>query len=400
MLLLSSRVVRPLAATSVSAARQLLMLSSSGGGRSSRGLLARQLRREQSRSNPHALSAVLTPRWFATLGDNREDAKDAQMLSVESVVPTYPKPRTDINQVYFPTKGYRASSKDVVVRAMIGNAAITVLKTLAWLKTGSSAMLSEAIHSLVDTGNQGLLILGLRQAAGVPDKKHQYGYGRAAYFWSLISALGIFWLGAGVTITHGVQSLLHPPEQLVLSWEVWTVLGASFAIDGYVLRRAVHELQSTKPPGMSLYQHFRRVKDPFMMAVLLEDMSACTGVLMAVAGIGATHVTGNPLWDSLASISIGALLGGVAVTLIRLNQRYLLGQSVEPEIEKGIRELLLSRPSIDNVYAVQSQWVGPSTFSYKVRRLWWRPHLCGLLMSHSWGCTCVFVWLRAGGGGL
>ncbi|TYZ62716.1 hypothetical protein PybrP1_008558 [[Pythium] brassicae (nom. inval.)] len=366
MLLLSARAVRPLALTSASAsaARQLLLLSGGIGGSSNRGVLGRQLRREQSRSGPRSLAAA-TPRWFATLGDGREDAKDARAVSVESVEPTYPKPRTDINKVYFPTKGYRASSKDVVVRAMIGNSAITVLKTLVWLKTGSSAMLSEAIHSLVDTGNQGLLILGLRQAAGVPDKKHQYGYGRAAYFWSLISALGIFWLGAGVTITHGVQSLLHPPEQLVLSWEVWTVLGASFLIDGYVLRRAVQELLSTKPPGMSLYEHFRRVKDPFMMAVLLEDMSACTGVLMAVAGIGATHVTGNPLWDSVASISIGALLGGVAVTLIRLNQRYLLGQSVEPEIEKGIRELLLSRPSIDNVYAVQSQWVGPSTFSYK-----------------------------------
>lgn len=318
-------------------------------------------------------------RFFSLLPDSASRSSDdsakaasppppvAPVLTTETVDPTYPKPRTDINKVYFPMKSYRSSSKDVVIRAMIGNSAITILKTLVWLKTGSSAMLSEAIHSLVDTGNQGILILGLRQAAGVPDKKHQYGYGRAAYFWSLISALGIFWLGAGVTITHGVQSLISPPEELVLSWEVWTVLGASFMIDGWVLKRAVKELLSTKPPGMSLFQHFRRIKDPFMMAVLLEDMSACTGVVIAAAGIGAAHVTGNPLWDSIASISIGALLGGVAVTLIRLNQRYLLGQSVEPEIEKGIRELLLSRPSIDNVYAVQSQWVGPSTFSYKVR---------------------------------
>lgn len=342
------------------------------------GLLAQQLRseygggsrrREQLRFRP--LSEQL-PRFFATIPDNNNNRKDSDVpspviLRADTVDPTYPKPRTDINKVYFPMKSYRSSSKDVVIRAMIGNSAITILKTLVWLKTGSSAMLSEAIHSLVDTGNQGILILGLRQAAGVPDKKHQYGYGRAAYFWSLISALGIFWLGAGVTITHGVQSLINPPEELVLSWEVWTVLGASFMIDGWVLKRAVQELISTKPPGMSLFRYFRRIKDPFMMAVLLEDMSACTGVIMAAAGIGATHVTGNPLWDSIASISIGALLGGVAVTLIRLNQRYLLGQSVEPEIEKGIRELLLSRPSIDNVYAVQSQWVGPSTFSYKVQ---------------------------------
>lgn len=351
------------------------------------GLLAQQLRieygggsrrREQLRFRP--LSEQL-PRFFATIPDNNNrkdsDVPSPVILRADTVDPTYPKPRTDINKVYFPMKSYRSSSKDVVIRAMIGNSAITILKTLVWLKTGSSAMLSEAIHSLVDTGNQGILILGLRQAAGVPDKKHQYGYGRAAYFWSLISALGIFWLGAGVTITHGVQSLINPPEELVLSWEVWTVLGASFMIDGWVLRRAVQELISTKPSGMSLFRHFRRIKDPFMMAVLLEDMSACTGVVMAAVGIGATHVTGNPLWDSIASISIGALLGGVAVTLIRLNQRYLLGQSVEPEIEKGIRELLLSRPSIDNVYAVQSQWVGPSTFSYKVQ--WMTISVSGLL---------------------
>ncbi|GMF39564.1 unnamed protein product [Phytophthora fragariaefolia] len=300
--------------------------------------------------------------------DKKRVEDDDEPFLTKIVEPTYPtpKPRTDINKAYFPGKVYRSTSRDVVFRAMAGNTAITTLKVLAWLKTGSSAMLSEAIHSLVDTGNQAVLILGLKQASGVPDKKHQYGYGRAAYFWSLISALGIFWLGSGVTIFHGIQSILDPPKELFLSWEVWCVLAASFGIDGWVLKRSVQELLASKPKDMSFYQHVKRTKDPFMMAVLLEDMSACTGVIMAGCGIGASHITGNPLWDSLASISIGVLLGGVAVSLIRLNQKFLLGQSVEPEIEKGIRELLLARPSIDNVYAVQSQWVGPSTFSYKV----------------------------------
>lgn len=278
-----------------------------------------------------------------------------------------PELRTDINKAYFPGKVYRSTSRDVVFRAMAGNTAITMLKLLAWLKTGSSAMLSEAIHSLVDTGNQAILILGLKQASGVPDKKHQYGYGRAAYFWSLISALGIFWLGSGATVFNGIQSILEPPKELVLSWEIWCVLAASFTIDGWVLKRSVQDLLATKPKNLSFYQHVKRIKDPFMMAVLYEDMAACTGVLMAGCGIGASHITENPLWDSIASISIGLLLGGVAVSLIRLNQKFLLGQSVEPDIENGIRELLLARPSIDNVYAVQSQWVGPSTFSYKVR---------------------------------
>ncbi|KAJ0412637.1 hypothetical protein ATCC90586_002267 [Pythium insidiosum] len=294
------------------------------------------------------------------------DSMQNVFASLEMYDAKVPPPRKDVNKTYFPgKKPSRTSSKEVVLRAMAGNTAITILKTLAWLKTGSSAMLSEAIHSLVDTGNQAILILGLRQSAAVPDKHHQYGYGRAAYFWSLISALGIFWLGAGVTITHGVQTLLSPPPELALSWEVWAVLGGSFMIDGWVLKRAVQDVLTTKPSGVTFLEHLKRIKDPFIMSVLLEDFSACTGVIIAACGIGASHITGNPLWDSLASISIGALLGGVAVTLIRLNQRYLLGQSVEPEIEEGIRELLLARPSIDAVYAVQSQWVGPSTFSYK-----------------------------------
>uniref|UniRef100_A0AAV1TCR8 Cation efflux protein transmembrane domain-containing protein n=1 Tax=Peronospora matthiolae TaxID=2874970 RepID=A0AAV1TCR8_9STRA len=224
---------------------------------------------------------------------------------------------------------------------MIGNTLIMTLKVLAWLNTGSNAMLSEAIHSLVDTdtSNQAILILGLKQASGVPHKKHQYGYTRAAYFGLFISALGLCWLGSGVTVVHGIQSLLDPPKELFLSWEVWGVLAASFGIDGWVLKRSVQELRASQPQDMSFYKHVTRTKDPFLMAVLLEDMSACVGIVIAGCGIGASHITGNP--------------------------RYLLGQSVEPEIENGIRELLLARPSIGNVYAVHSQWVGPSTFSYK-----------------------------------
>ncbi|UIZ29618.1 hypothetical protein KXD40_002873 [Peronospora effusa] len=298
-------------------------------------------------------------RWFAMVVPNDTEAnkkidlrkrkeKDKKPFLIKVVEPIYPlpKPRTDVIKAYFPGKVSRSTSQDVVFRAMAGNTAITVLKVLAWLKTGSNAMLSEAIHSLVDTGNQAILILGLKQASGVPDKKHQYGYGHAAYFWSLISALGIFWLGSDVTVVHGTQSILELPKELP------TGMGDL-------------KLLATKPENMSLCQHVKRTKDPFMMAVLLEDLSACVGVIIAGCGIGASHITGNTLWDSLASVSIGVLLGGVAVSLIRLNQKYLLGQSVEPEIENGICELLLARPSVDNVYAVQSQWVGPSTFSFK-----------------------------------
>lgn len=295
----------------------------------------------------HNFRSIVASLCTSSASSNKQSNPLTDFQSYNNEAPKASKTREDINKAYFPGKVYRSTSKNVVMRAMAGNTAITILKTVAWLKTGSSAMLSEAIHSLVDTGNQAILVLGLRQAAGVPDKKHQYGYGRAAYFWSLISALGIFWLGSGVTITHGMQCLINPPSELTLSWEIWGVLACSFLIDGWVLKRAVQELLETKPPNISLYRYIKYIKDPFMMAVLLEDLTACSGVLIAACGIGATHITGNPLWDSLASISIGLLLGGVAVTLIRMNQRFLLGQSVEPGMSftssSGTNHIILCR---------------------------------------------------------
>jgi zinc transporter 9 len=276
----------------------------------------------------------------------------------------------DVEKFYFIRTGQAdLGSTRVITMAMSGNMLITLIKGLATLSTGSSAMLAETVHSLVDTGNQGLLYLGARQAAGAPDKKHQYGYGRAAYFWSLVSALGMFWLGAGVTVSHGLGSLLNPGTgSLQVGWEVWGVLGCSFVIDGVVLLKVVRELQAgAQSKGLRLREYLGREggRDPFLMAVLLEDAAACAGVLVAGAGIGLAQATGVVAWDSLASIAIGVLLGGVAVHLVRLNQRFLMGKSIEPEMELEIREMLLARPGIDAVHAVQSQWLGPKTFSFK-----------------------------------
>ena len=147
------------------------------------------------------------------------------------------------------------------------------------------------------------------------------------------------------------------------------MLGCSFAIDGVVLLKVVRELRAQAAAkgyaGLRPYLAREGGRDPFMMAVLLEDAAACAGVLLAGAGIGLAQCTGVVAWDPLASIAIGGLLGGVAVHLVRLNQRFLMGKSIEPEMELEIREMLLARPGIDAVHAVQSQWVGPKTFSFK-----------------------------------
>ena len=256
-------------------------------------------------------------------------------------------------------------SEATVIRALVGNGTVAVLKLIAWGYSGSGAMLSEAIHTLADVGNQALLLLGIRHARRAPDSHHPWGYGQAAFFWALVSALGIFFLGAGVTIYHGVESLYHPPEHLAIGWLTWVVLALAFVIDGWVLLGALRQLVNDRPEGMAWGVYLGKIKDPMLLAVLLEDFAACVGVLLAVVGILASWYTGDPTYDALASITIGLLLAAVAIFLVRLNQRFLIGQAVDPEIATGIHELLVQMPSIESVHSVQSRWIGPATFAYK-----------------------------------
>ena len=168
----------------------------------------------------------------------------------------------------------------------------------------------------------------------------------------------------------GVSHLVTPMPHISVGWETWAVLGFSFAVDGVVFAKAFKELRSrAREEGSPMFRYLVNMKDPFLLAVLLEDFSGTLGVVLAAMGIGLTQVTGNVVWDSLASIAIGGLLGGVALTLVRTNQRFLMGQSVEKEITSDIQQLILSRPAVERVYEVQSQWLGPASFSYKVRCL-------------------------------
>lgn len=259
----------------------------------------------------------------------------------------------------------KAGSEGTVISALVGNSIIAVLKFAAYFASGSGAMLSEAIHTMADVGNQGLLLVGLRQAERGPDEKHPFGYGQAAFFWALVSAIGLFFLGCGVTVYHGIHTLLHPPMQLEVGWLTWGTLGIAFVIDAWVFIGALKEVVRGKPADMDWRRYLRRLKDPMLLAVLLEDFAACAGIVLAMAGIYFAQITGDSMWDGIASISIGLLLGFVAVFLVRLNQRFLIGQAVDPEIAEGVSALLQQRPSIEAVHAVQSRWIGPSTFAYK-----------------------------------
>eukprot|EP00761_Pharyngomonas_kirbyi_P004310 gb/GECH01004314.1/.p1 GENE.gb/GECH01004314.1/~~gb/GECH01004314.1/.p1 ORF type:complete len:642 (+),score=145.40 gb/GECH01004314.1/:1-1926(+) len=256
-------------------------------------------------------------------------------------------------------------SSRAVMLALGGNAFITIVKFISFLTSGSSAMLSEATHTLVDSINQVLLLFGLKQAERLPDRRHQYGYGRAAFFWSLISALGLFWVGSMATIWQGWTTIMAPPQQLEIGWYTWFVLAASFAIDGAVFTSVFKDLWRKKPKDQNLIPYLKTIKDPFIMAVLLEDFAACSGVLIASAGIWTTWFTNRVWWDGVASLAIGGLLGGVAIILGKMNMRFLIGQAVDRKVEDNIVNIVTSRQSVESAYQIQSQWVGPAEFMFK-----------------------------------
>uniref|UniRef100_A0A7S2M4U9 Cation efflux protein transmembrane domain-containing protein n=1 Tax=Skeletonema marinoi TaxID=267567 RepID=A0A7S2M4U9_9STRA len=267
----------------------------------------------------------------------------------------------------------RATTTQNVQRALAGNFVIAVAKLAAAISSGSSAMLSEFVHSVVDCGNQALLLVGLNSSQHAPDRSHPYGYGKAIYFWALVSALGTFFLGAGVSMTHAVGELMNPRVMTEVPWEVWGVLGMSFVVDGYVFSKTVQGVrasmridggQDTK--NMSFWTYATtKVRDPATLAVLLEDGAACLGIVLAIGGIGMTQYTGLPIFDGMAGISISALLGVMGIALVSVNHRYLIGHGVDRATREDIEQIILGRRSIDNVHAIQTQWTGPDTFSYK-----------------------------------
>lgn len=248
----------------------------------------------------------------------------------------------------------RAKTAANVRRALIGNTVICVAKLGAWMSSGSSSMMSEFVHSVVDCGNQALLLMGLRDSKNAADKLHPYGYGKSVYFWALVSALGTFFLGAGVSMSHSVGELMNPSLTEIHS-EVWAVLALSLIVDGYVLYETVKDIQESKPNHVTLWNHIWHLRDPATMAVLLEDGAACLGILMAIAGISAAHSTGMPVFDGIAGVGVSCLLGGMGLALVRMNHRFLLGQGVDKEMRTTIEQIIKSRRSIDNVYQIQSQ---------------------------------------------
>lgn len=246
--------------------------------------------------------------------------------------------------------------------AFLGNISIAALKLLVFLLTSSQAMFAEFVHTMIDSLNQGLLLVGAQQAMRQPDHRHQSGYGKAPYFFSLVSALNIFWIGV---VFNSVHALSHAPMDMTTHWYTWAVLGMSFAIDGAVLKVALTEMNRTRPAGRKVWKHWKNMKNPLIIGTIMEDVAAVTGVVIAGAGIGLAQVTGNVMYDHIASLSISGLLLYTSYMLIRTNYSYLLGYSVSPAVQASITNMIAARPSIESVYHVRGEWMSSEQFAFR-----------------------------------
>ncbi|MFD1694316.1 cation diffusion facilitator family transporter [Roseibium aestuarii] len=250
-----------------------------------------------------------------------------------------------------------AGSKKVIFAALAGNALIAVTKFAAAAYTGSSAMLSEGIHSLVDTGNQGLLLYGLKKSKQPADREHPFGYGAELYFWSFVVAILIFAVGAGVSIYEGVQKVLepHPVSDPLVNY---IVLGLAFAFESVAWWIALKEFNASRR-GRSLFQTVRDSKDPTLFTVLFEDSAAMLGLIVAAIGLVAAEVLGLPWLDGAASIVIGLILGGTAVLLAYETKGLLIGEGASPQIVASIRQIVEASPTVTAVNEIRTLHRGP-----------------------------------------
>jgi len=258
-------------------------------------------------------------------------------------------------------------SKKAVVTAIFANAIVTVLKFISGILSGSASMMNEAVHSLMDTLNQGFLFLGLREGERPPDEKYAFGHGQKKYLWNLWSAIGLFSIGAGLGLAHAWHawhSVVHPdPFKLITIgsfaisalWLNLLVLGVGFILEGYSFLVAMREfLQRMRASGSSKpFAYLLASDDPTLVAIVLEDSVAMLGLLLAAIGVTAAAVTGNHIWDVLFSALIAATLGLVAFYLGYVNMRFLADMRDE-KAEKIFKEVAEDHPEVERYHDLRS----------------------------------------------
>jgi cation diffusion facilitator family transporter len=252
--------------------------------------------------------------------------------------------------------GHGHGSK-AVVAALLANLGIALSKAVGFLITGSASMLAEAIHSAADSGNQGLLLLGGRRAARAADRSHPFGYGRERYFWSFVVALVLFSLGGAFATFEGIEKIRHPHELESIGVAIGILLVA-ILLESYSFRTAIVEANKVRGDG-GWWAFIRRSKNPELPVVLLEDLGALVGLVLALLGVTIAHVTEDPMWDGLGTLSIGILLLVISVVLAVEMKSLLIGETADDQVETAIRGAIEGDADVESVIHLRTQHLGP-----------------------------------------
>ena len=249
------------------------------------------------------------------------------------------------------------SSLKVIIAALVGNGLIAITKFTAAAFTGSSAMFSEAIHSVVDTTNQALLLYGLKRSQRRADERHPFGYGREIYFWAFVVAILIFAVGAGVSIYEGIHKALHP-EPITDAYINYVVLGLAIVFEGGAWWIAYKEFNVLRGK-LGFFDAILHSKDPAIFTVLLEDTAAILGLLTALIGIALGQLLDMPVFDGIASIVIGIVLGLVAVLLAYETKALLIGEAAHPDVHATIARVIAKQAAVERTNEVLTMHLGP-----------------------------------------
>lgn len=245
-----------------------------------------------------------------------------------------------------------------IIAAFLANMGIAVAKFAAWLISGSASMLAEAIHSVADSGNQLLLLLGGRKAKRAADREHPFGYGRERYVYAFVVAIILFSVGGLFSVYEGINKLQHPHE-VTNVWIPLTVLAIAIVLESFSLRTAVQESNKVREPGQSWVSFVRHSKAPELPVVLLEDIAALLGLILALFGVGLTAITGNPVWDAIGTLAIGLLLILVAITLGIETKSLLVGEGAGDNDHARIVAAIEEGDEVEKLIHMKTLYLGP-----------------------------------------
>lgn len=248
-------------------------------------------------------------------------------------------------------------SRRAIAAAFVANLGIAIAKFVAFLTTGAASMLAESIHSLADTGNQGLLFLGGKRSRRAATETHPFGFGRERYFWAFVVALVLFSLGALFATYEGIEKLVHPHEIESPEW-AFGVLSIAIVLESFSLRTAVHEASKVRGTR-TWWQFIRTSKSPELPVVLLEDIGALVGLIFALVGVALATVTDEPAFDAMGSVAIGLLLGVIAILLAIETKSLLMGEGASPDELTAITHAIDGSPDVARLIHVRTEYLGP-----------------------------------------